>query len=365
MVSKDNLTDDPGLGTVLIDGIAAGSKGKAQRVAIAELWFDPSIQPRDKESVAEEIPVKVRSFITQGYLADQPILVEERDNGNGGRYCVLRGHCRTGAARFLLENQPDEYARIFADGKIPAVIVKGLTEAQRTLLAIDQSADLNRRPLTSWEQFVAIRAMVRQGYASQEGIASKLGIYIADKETGKQVPNRSWVQIRVNLARLPKFVQDEYELLAKRGEKHTAFRVPMISKLYKVLRENNMDEKSENFLAVWKDCLTPKDKAPKVKDRPYDALTPLELDNLNGDVGGSDELRAIVRAIAGREPRSVIVANAAIIAEQANLLRGIKLCMDESAYAELVASAYAALAAETETAETEIADAETETVAVA
>ncbi len=94
--SKDNLTDDPGLGTILIDGAAVSTKGKAQRIAIAEMWCDPTLQPRDRESVEKEIPVKVRSFMANGYLVDQPILVEERDQPNGpGKYCVLRGHTRT------------------------------------------------------------------------------------------------------------------------------------------------------------------------------------------------------------------------------------------------------------------------------
>lgn len=352
VASKDNLTDDPGLGTVLIDSAAVGSKGKAQRVPIAELWCDPVLQPRDKDSVEKEIPVKVRSFLAQGYLADQPIMVEEREQPNGaGKYCVLRGHCRTGAAHYLLANQPDDYARIFHDGKIPAVIVKGLTDAQRVLAAIDQSDDLNRRPLSKYEQFVAVRAMVKQGYVSQEGIAAKLGIYSLEKESGKQVPNRSWVQIRVNLARLPQFIQDEYEVLEKRGEKGTAFRVPMIAKLYKSYRENNMDEKSDNFLAVWRECITPKDSKSNIKgkDRPFDPFTPVELDTLLGDVAGSDELRGIVRALAGREPRGVIIANVATIVETGNVLRGIRLAVGEPVFADLVRDAHAALKAESET----------------
>jgi len=355
VASKDNLADDPGVGTVLVDSAAVGSKGKAQRIAIAELWCDPTLQPRDTDSVAQEVPIKVRSFLAQGYLADQPIMVEERDNGKGGKYCVLRGHCRTGAARYLLENQPDDYARIFPDGKIPAVVVKGLTDAQRTLAAIDQSDDLNRRPLNKYEQFVAVRALVKQGYVSQEGIAAKLGIYSLEKESGKQVPNRSWVQIRVNLARLPGFVQDEYEILEKKGEKGTAFRVPHISKLYKAYRENNMDERSENFLAVWKDCITPKEtksNGSKGKDRPFDAFTPAELDTLMADVGGNDELRGIIRALAGREPRGLIVANVAAIVETGNVLRGIRLAVGESVFADLVRDAHAALKAESENAET-------------
>ncbi len=212
---------------------------------------------------------------------------------------------------------------------------------------------MERRPLTKWEQFVAIRNLVKQGYASQAGIAAKLGIYKLDKATEQQVPNREWVQIRVNLARLPSPCHAEYEILEKKGEKATAFRVPMIGKLYKVYKENGYDPKNANFLDAWSKCLNPAEKKDgngdtdngKASDRPFAVIAASDLDSLVGSIG-SDEVRSIVRAIAGREPRTALEAATNAITECQNVLRGIRLAVGEATYTDLVRDAHAALAAE-------------------
>ena len=59
-----------------------------------------------------------------------------------------------------------------------------------------------------WSTFLKIKGLVEAGVDTQVAIAEKLGLYV---EKGRRAgePNRHYIQSRVNLSRLPLYVQQE------------------------------------------------------------------------------------------------------------------------------------------------------------
>lgn len=168
----------------------------------------------------------VRSLTMKGFKKNHPIVVSQKPDG---KYLVLCGNRRTEALEIIQGRDTELFSRVLPDGMIPAIVHTDLDEETEILIRIDHSEDEDRVPLDDWGEFLAVKQLVRAGYDSQANIAAKLG-----KVDEKGAPKRSWVQQRVNLARLPKYVQDEMERYCTGGAGSSHLRWQNIPGLYKV-----------------------------------------------------------------------------------------------------------------------------------
>jgi len=224
----------------------------------------------------QAIPAMVESFRRHGFKANHPLVVSEKQTEDGAKYLVLCGNRRGLALQWLAENEDETLTRTLNGGKLPAVVHKGLTKEEEVDLRIDHSSDEDRVPLDEWSLFVAIKQLVQAGFDTQERIAHKLGLF---KTTGKKAgePRREFVQVRVNLARLPEFVQAEFRKLTL-DKDSTPVRWNHVAQLYKVYHEEytsgGMDGQGDGFQKIWGEIMTP----PEVTDTPTDSATgPKEL----------------------------------------------------------------------------------------
>ena len=219
-----------------------------------------------------QIPAMVASIKRHGFKNNHPLVVSEKPDG---KYLVLIGNRRGLGLEWLRDNEADEYRRALSGGKLPAVIYKGLTREEEVELRIDHSSDEDRVSLDEWSQFLAIQQLVQVGIDTQERIAIKLGYFIA-KGKNKGQPNRSHVQTRVNLARLPRFVHAEMEKLCREGKEATPMRwadVAKLSKEYNAEFAEYPDSDGPDFQAAWKAVLTP----PEVSEPSESTSDPKEL----------------------------------------------------------------------------------------
>jgi len=225
-----------------------------KRIDINKLIFDGN--PRT--DVSMKIDKMIASYQTRGFEQNSTVMVEERDNGE---YLVIQGNRRSISALTLQEQDREAFDRIFPDGKIPAFIAKGLSDQDRILLRIDHSTELDREPLDDEGLFNAVCQLLRAGL-NQKGIASHLHLFTKNKKTGELEPNRSKVQRRAELAKLPNFVQDEYRLLMQKGNEATAVRWGMIPKLYKLYMNTYVEypDGTVEFRELWEGCKTPKEE---------------------------------------------------------------------------------------------------------
>lgn len=201
--------------------LLAGARHTFGRVPLDDLvWFDNIRSLRDLQ-----IPLMVRSYRQQqGYDVSEPITVNRRDDGS---LVVLRGNRRTLGALWLRDHAPDEYARFFPDGTIPAIIYEGLNEKQEIAQRIDHGKGRGRVELGEWSQFLAVKQLMRAGFTQTEA-ATHLDML---KTNGQ--PNRQWIQPRYNLARMPLKLQEEYRKFWEEGKDATPLRVQDIAELYK------------------------------------------------------------------------------------------------------------------------------------
>lgn len=204
-------------------GIAA--KGSAKTVAIDSLYLEGNV----RSASTELIPQMVASLRESGFKPNHPIVVSAKENG---RNLVLCGNRRTKAVLWLRDNEPETFARIFPKGTLPAVIHKGLSVTQETLIRIDHGAAEDRISLDDFGLFQAVKQLVAVGHDTQAAIALKLGKFKKGPD-GQPVPDRSWVQTRVDLAKLPADAQAEFGKLWTAGKDSTAFRVGDIARLRK------------------------------------------------------------------------------------------------------------------------------------
>ena len=158
-----------------------------------------------------DLPPLIESFKRNGFRPANPIVVHY---GNDKVYEVLAGNRRTNALRAL---KPEELKEVLmaTDGKVPCIVYTNLTPAQVEILRCDHGTDEDRKPLSKWGLYVAVRRLLVVGL-TQIQIAKRLGLYVL--KDGVQKPNRSIVQIYANAAVLPDDVQQmlkDYWLEAK------------------------------------------------------------------------------------------------------------------------------------------------------
>lgn len=292
------------------------------------------------------IPAIVESIKRHGFKTNHPLVVVEKKTDDGPRYLVLIGNRRGLGLQWLRDHEVDEYQRVLPSGKIPAVVHKGLTTEEEVDLRIDHSPDEDRVPLDEWSIFLAIKQLVQVGMDTQERIADKLGLFkVRGKEKGQ--PNRQFVQPRVNLARLPQFVQDQFSKLCREGKDTTPVRWNHVARLYKAFNgeeQYDPDGNGPEFQRVWQAVLTP----PEVLETTGGSgngtdpkeLTPAEAIK-RSQAASSAGLRHAILAITRQSPRNLAEIDRDILEGESAILvlARIKAYLGEKDYAELIATA--------------------------
>ena len=324
----------------VIDGKQLTTAGAvSQSVAFDSLYRADNVRTEQTLQIAP----MVESIKRHGFKPNHPLVVSAKSDG---RFLVLCGNRRMEAIEQIHSTEPAEFARLFPDGNVPAVVYFNLTTEQEILLRIDHGKDEDRVPLDEYGEFLAIRQLVKAGYHTETGIAEKLGKYKANKETGKPEPKRSWVQPRVALAQLPAFVQEEFRKLWTEGPAATPVRVSMILKpLYKVFNEeyrNFPDGNGPQFQGAWAECLG------KVHDKPAAkiVITPAAALERSKHVG-SRNLRDALKVVAGEaaeidgKAMSIADVDAALVAAEAAQVTLIEIAefLGETEFADLVRDA--------------------------
>lgn len=281
------------------------------------------------------------SFETHGYQADSAIMVEEVAEND---YLVLRGNRRTAAAQDLQKNNSEVFDRVFSDGKIPAIVCKGLTDQERILLRIDHSDELDREPLDDEGLFNAVLQLCKIGL-KQEQIAKHLNLWKIDKATKKRVPNRSLVQRRVELAKLPQKVQDEFRVLFRDGQNATPVRVSQIPALYKEYNSHYLEnpDGTIKFWDLWDDCCTPKEDKEGKPAKAGQALSPKKATEF-AQMSQSKTVRNCLLAVTGQGQVTLEeVDRTAILAETAQVtLEKIKNHLGDKDYNDFLTEVFQA-----------------------
>lgn len=206
-----------------------------------------------------KLPLIVSSLRKNGFKPNHPLVVSKKPDG---RFLVLCGNRRVMGLEFIRDNHAEDYDRIVKGGKVPCIVHEGLTDGEEIIIRNDHSSDEDRVGLGEWGQFLAIKQLMRVfPNDSQATIASKMGIYhTKGKKAGE--PNRSFVQPRVDLARLPIFVQDEFRKLwdDSDGKSKTPVRVEHIKGLAEAFRKEYAaypDGNGPEFSALWTKIMNP------------------------------------------------------------------------------------------------------------
>lgn len=286
--------------TVLQDAKDTESRGKTKNVLIDSCYVDGN--PREDHNIE---PI-VASMLRHGYLLNQPIVIVEQED----RFLVTRGNRRFLAVLWIKENDPEAYATIFPKGMIPCIVHKKCSAQEIALLRIDFDPSAERQSLNEWEQFLAVRVLVKAGYLTEAGIAEKMGKMVDGQ------PARSWAQTRVRLARLPVDVQEMFRSVFLKLKENT-LKVGDIAHFAKVYRNSTTDvfEKSVQERAnreknpgnggtpAVKFSMTAKD----VKDRINSFDSEIIRRLLGAMIGDSDELTAIDSDLCGMADRLLLL----------------------------------------------------------
>lgn len=222
--------------------------------AIEMIPFD-KLYRRDNVRTAATLQLEamIKSLTDKGFKKNHPIVVSQKPDG---KFLVLCGNRRTEALEVIQGRDQALFERTLPGGLIPAVVHTNLDEGTEILIRIDHGADEDRVGLDDWGEFLAVKQLVKAGYSSQNDVAAKLGKV---DESGK--PKRSWVQQRVNLARLPRFVQDEMERYCTGGAEASHLRWSDIAKLFelftKELKQGFTEGDGPELQELWTATLNP------------------------------------------------------------------------------------------------------------
>lgn len=312
--------------------------GTIQTVLFAALYRQDNV----RTAATERVPEMVASYRQQGFVKSHPLMLSAKSDG---RYLVIRGNRRCLGLEYLAQNDPAAFAAILPTGEVPAIVYFGLTEAEEILLRADHAKAEDRVPLDDEGEFLTVCQLVRAGYASEAAIADKMGKF---HEKGKNIgsPNRSWIQPRVALAKMPGFVQAEFRKLWRDGTGVTAVRVNMILPLVKVFREEFQyypDGNGPQFTAEWAKAVG----KVHVKRKPLPVITPsAALDK--AETVGSRNLREALKIIGGKpanrpdgQPFTLADVDAACFAAEAAQTTLVEIAdlIGEAEFASLVKDA--------------------------
>lgn len=327
----------------------------ANMVAIDNLIFADNV----RTDACLQLPAMVASITRHGFKVNHPLVVSTKADGT---FLVLCGNRRGLALVSIRDTDPDTFHRITQGGKVPAIVHSGLTVEEEVLLRIDHSKDEDRVPLDSWSEFMAIRQLAQVGIDSQEKIAEKLGIFYAKGKNAGQ-PNRSYVQPRLNLARLPGFVQEQFEAYCDDVDS-SPVRWSMVAGLYKVFNGEYLEHPEGNgplFTEAWAKAMTPPDQKPKVDRR---AFSPADA-HKRAQAANSPLLSQALLSVTGQSETPLTTIDSKIIAavEAQNVLAMIRTYLGEVEYIALESAAreQALIQAEPDNRTEEEIGAETET----
>jgi hypothetical protein len=289
------------------------------------------------------IPEMVSCLRLHGYRDEEPIVLSEKIRKDKTEYLVLCGNRRGTGLTFLRDNHPEDYARALSahPGKIPAIVHVGLTPQREIEIRIDHSADLDRVPLDPWSEYLAIQQLNSTNMYTEEKIAEKLGLWNV-KPGGIRTPRRSYVQPRVDLARMPTFVADEIEKLCKEGKDSTLIRWNHVVKLYGVYNKEYIEHKDgfgPLFQEAWKKIMEPAessaDDTTKAKE-----LSPAEAIK-RSQSAQSDAMKTALLIVTRQHDGNLADIDAAILEGETavTILKAIAKHLGETAYNELVESA--------------------------
>lgn len=314
------------------------AKNTTMLVLISSLHFEDNV--RDEK--CSNVEGMVDNIRRDGFLSDHPLVVEKLAEE---QYLVLRGNRRGLACQWLAEHEPDTIEKMIPSGKIPAIVHENLTPRERILIRIDHGPQEDREPLSEWSTFLAIRQLVQGCEFTQEQIAEKLGI-IHTKGKNKGKPNRSLVQPRVNLARLPLFVQEEMHKYCD-DPTSTHLKWTKIPALYKAREKEFLDYPNGDgplFKAAWEKALEPP-KPKEDKSEPGKALSAGSARNMAQSVE-SPVLRDVLLTVTGQGRHSINALDCKIkTAEDAQAIVDVlRLYHGDNAFDEMVNEAIASMA---------------------
>lgn len=175
----------------------------------------------------------IHRFRTYGFDPTQPLAIAEMDDGT---MVAVRGNRRLTGAQWLHDNDPEEFKRIFPEGKIPCILYKGLSKEEIAILAIDHGKGHDRQSLNGFEKFLAVRVLYRSGSKTQSKIAEIMGC------------SRAQAQKYIALAKLPKYVRDEFKPVLLNKLDDTNLRSMDILTVAKY----HASESKEKFAETWK-----------------------------------------------------------------------------------------------------------------
>ncbi len=301
-----------------------------KNVPLDSLYMEGNVRSEECMHVSQ----MVESLKIHGFRVNHPLRVSEKSDG---RYLVLAGNRRCTGLLFLKTNDPEAYRKALPGSKVPCVVDKGLTVEQEVDIMVDHSEDLDRVPLDEWSLFQAIKALSGAGFDTQEKIATKLGLR---KKDGK--PRREYVQVRVNLAALPQFVQDEFRKLTL-DRATTAIRWNMVSTLYKVFNDEFLDYgdgSGPRFQVKWAECMTP----PNVTDSDDSvakSLTPAEAIK-KAQTANSSGLRDAILAITRQGDLNIVDVDRRIQEGETavHTLRCVREYLGDKDYDELITASH-------------------------
>jgi hypothetical protein len=191
-------------------------------------------------------------------------------------------------------------------------------------LRIDHSDEMDREPLDDEGLFNAVSQLAKAGL-TQEKIATHLNLWKTEKKSGKRVPNRSLVQRRVELAKLPQRIQDEYRQLMQKGLDATPVRWSMIPALYKEFSKtfDTAPDGTIEFWEKWDKCCTPsEDKAEKGKSPGGRALSPKKATE-KAQLAQSKSIRDLMLCVVGLGEKTFDeIDKAVVLAETAQITLG-------------------------------------------
>ena len=305
-------------------------------ISVDSLTFSDNVRTPE----CEQIPAMVESLRRSGFKVNHPLVVSEKTDGT---YLVLNGNRRGLGLLWLRDNEKETYGHTLpTTGKVPAIVHKGLTVEEEILLRIDHSPDEDRVPLDEWSIFMAIRQLTKGGMDTQERIAEKLGLFmLKGKNRGK--PNRSYVQPRVELARLPEHVQDEYRKLSIDRDT-TLVRWPKVHGLYKVYNEEylkgHLSGDGPKFVALWKSITTPPEASDDADDSPENApreLTPAEAVK-RSQSASSLGLKTALLAVTRQSDADLSAIDARLVKAESALLilEDVEVYLGPTDYAQLI-----------------------------
>lgn len=227
--------------TVAWDSGNLESRGVVTTLLISQIKVNPD-NPRDGDWQNETADL-FKEISRDGYDKSQALTVvikasvlpDDPAERDATEATVIRGNRRLTVVQRLAKENPERFAEIFPDGRIPVVVFGNLSKTDRAILTLDFGKGRKRRELNPYEMFLAVRMIVKAGTSSQADIGVKLG------------KSRSWAQKMVALSKLPAFVVEAFRPVLLNKLDETKLRMQDVLFVSRDYVANSGDA----FAAIW------------------------------------------------------------------------------------------------------------------